>query len=111
MRTTTKNSKRLIAFSATAIMALGLTLPGAVRANAYTVDEAAEFTKEVRTPDSLAPMTRQGFRSEAGIVDPNFQDASVSVTPAISMVVRGLSLIRTKSAGPTPLQTIRLRRR
>ncbi len=81
MRTTTKNSKRLIAFSATAIMALGLTLPGAVRANAYTVDEAAEFTKEVRTPDSLAPMTRQGFRSEAGIVDPNFQDASVSVIP------------------------------
>lgn len=61
MRLMAKNKKRWVAFSAAAIMALGLTLPSTIRAGAYTLDNAETFVGEARTPDSLDEMTRQGF--------------------------------------------------
>ena len=51
MRLMAKNKKRWVAFSAAAIMALGLTLPSTIRAGAYTLDNAATFVGEARTPD------------------------------------------------------------
>lgn len=81
MRLMAKNKKRWVAFSAAAIMALGLTLPSTIRAGAYTLDNAATFVGEARTPDSLDAMTRQGFRTEGGMVDPNFENVALNVKP------------------------------
>ena len=81
MRLMAKNKKRWVAFSAAAIMALGLTLPSTIRAGAYTLDNAATFVGEARTPDSLDAMTRQGFRTEGGLVDPNFENVALNVKP------------------------------
>ncbi|MDE5896921.1 MAG: hypothetical protein K2H43_03805, partial [Clostridia bacterium] len=69
--------KKALAFSAAAVLALGggiIGIPTALNASAYTMDEVD--TLEARTPDSLDPMKQQGFRTEAGMINPNFEDGN-----------------------------------
>ncbi len=81
MRLMGKKRERMLAVAAAAVMALGMFVPGVVKADAYTLDNAGTFVEAARTPDSLPAMTRQGFRAEGGMVDPNFENVALNVKP------------------------------
>lgn len=74
MRNIFSGKKKFAAIAAAVALTMGIGFSGTLQANAYTIDQAA--TLEARTPDSLETMTRQGYRTEGGMVNPNFEDGN-----------------------------------
>ena len=79
MRTMAKG-KRVAALAAAAVLAMGGGAFGlsTYSANAYTMEEVD--TLEARTPDSLPAMKTQGYRVEAGMINPNFEDSKPPIS-------------------------------
>ena len=72
--------KRVAALAAAAVLAMGGGAVGlsTYSANAYTMEEVD--TLEARTPDSLPAMKTQGYRVEAGMINPNFEDSKPPIS-------------------------------
>ena len=72
--------KRVAALAAAAVLAMGGGAVGlsTYSANAYTMEETD--TLEARTPDSLPAMKTQGYRVEAGMINPNFEDSKPPIS-------------------------------